>query len=92
MNLPTFEDFRAAALAQGFGEVLERNWSPGQELPEHTHPFDVHAVVVRGEVTLGEGSSQRVLHAGDTFDVPRGTPHSERYGPEGATFWVARRH
>ncbi|HUJ28514.1 MAG TPA: hypothetical protein VLW85_20975 [Myxococcales bacterium] len=23
--------------------------------------------------------------------IPQGTPHDERYGPEGATYWVARR-
>jgi len=31
------------------------------------------------------------LLAGDTFTLAGGTPHSERYGPEGATYWVARR-
>jgi hypothetical protein len=30
--------------------------------------------------------------AGQPFEQVRGTPHSERYGPEGATFWVARKN
>jgi hypothetical protein len=33
----------------------------------------------------------RHLQAGDRFAVVRGTPHVERYGAAGATFWVARR-
>lgn len=33
----------------------------------------------------------RHLHAGDTFMLARDVPHTERYGPDGATYWVARR-
>jgi len=40
-----------------------------------THPFAVQARVVRSEVWLSVG----------------GEPHAERYGADGATFWVARR-
>lgn len=92
MAPPTFDQFRERALAQGFDEVLERVWAPGTVLEEHTHPFDANAVVVQGEMWLIEGAQARCLHAGDTFELARGTPHAERYGPEGATYWVARRH
>jgi len=36
----------------------------------------------------------RTLHlrAGDRFELARAVPHAERYGPEGATYWAARRH
>jgi quercetin dioxygenase-like cupin family protein len=57
----------------------------------HTHPFDVQAVVTRGEFWLTCGSDTRHLKAGDTFALAREIPHAERYGPQGATFWVARR-
>ena len=30
------------------------------------------------------------LQPGDRFDLPAGQPHAERYGPQGATYWVAR--
>ncbi|CAN5307794.1 hypothetical protein BH11PSE9_BH11PSE9_33170 [soil metagenome] len=30
--------------------------------------------------------------AGFDEAVVRGTPHDERYGPQGATYWVARRN
>ncbi len=32
------------------------------------------------------------LLPGDRFELEHGTPHSERYGSEGATYWVARRN
>lgn len=92
MLLPTFDQFRDRALAQGFDEVLERRWAPGTVLDEHTHPFDANAVVVQGEMWLVEGAVERCLHPGDTFELARGIPHAERYGPEGATYWVARRN
>lgn len=87
-GLPSFDEFRRAALARGFDEVLERRWPPGTVLESHTHPFDADALVVDGEMWLDE----RHLIPGGTFQLARGTPHSERYGPQGATYWVARRN
>jgi hypothetical protein len=31
------------------------------------------------------------LKPGDRFALAAGVPHEERYGPQGATYWVARR-
>jgi quercetin dioxygenase-like cupin family protein len=88
----SFEAFEAEARRLGFDEVLVREWQPGQVLDTHTHPFAIDALVVRGEFTLGCGGTQRLVRAGEHFELEREVPHSERYGPEGATFWVARRH
>ena len=71
---------------------LERRWAPGQIAETHTHPFDAQALVTEGEMWLTCGGETRHLHPGDTFHVPQGMPHSERYGPQGATYWVARRN
>jgi hypothetical protein len=91
VNEPTFETFEADARAQGFDEVLERQWAPGTVLPSHTHPFALRARVVRGEMWLTVGDDTRHLCPGDAFALDRDVPHAERYGPEGATYWVARR-
>lgn len=88
----TFEAFKAAAEQQGFGEVLVREWEPNHETPEHEHPFDVQAQMVRGDFWLTLKGQTRHLRPGDTFSVPRNTRHAERYGPQGATFWAARGH
>ena len=53
------------------------------------HPGE--ALLVRGEFWLTVDGVTRHLQAGDRFAVVRGTPHVERYGAAGATFWVARR-
>jgi len=88
----TYDAFRAHPLLRGADEVLERHWLPNQVVDEHTHPFDADAVVTAGEMWLVQGDATQHLLPGDTFRLPAGTPHSERYGPQGATYWVARRH
>ena len=90
-TLPTFDEFRARALARGFDEVLERVWQPGTLLGTHTHAFEADALVVQGEMWLGENGVERRLVAGDTFHLPADAPHTERYGDAGAVYWVARR-
>ena len=92
MNSETFAEFEARAFAQGFNEVLVREWAPGQVVGTHTHPFDVSALVVRGELVLTCNGQEKTVSAGQPFELARGTPHSEHYGPEGATFWVARKN
>ena len=92
MSLPTFADFEQRALAEGFDQVLQREWDPGAVAAEHTHPFAVKAVMVRGDLWLTCSGETRHLRAGDSFEIAHGAPHAERYGHEGATFWAARRH
>jgi len=91
MNLPSFQQFQADALARGFDTVLERHWAPDTVLDEHTHPFSVDALVVQGEMGLTVDGHEQVLRPGDRFTLDAHKPHAERYGAEGATYWVARR-
>jgi hypothetical protein len=88
----TYDEFESAARADGFDEVLTREWAPGQVLATHSHPFAVRAVVARGEFWLTDVDCIRHLRAGEGFDLERDVVHAERYGPEGTTLWVARRH
>ena len=88
----TFQAFEAAALARGFDEVLERKWAPLAVVGAHAHPFDADALVVQGEMWLSVGEVIRHLGLGDTFALDANVVHAERYGSEGATYWVARRN
>jgi mannose-6-phosphate isomerase-like protein (cupin superfamily) len=92
MNQAEIEAFAAHARARGFNEVTERRWDPKVTIETHTHLFSVQAVIVQGEMWLTVGDSTRHLRPGDTFALERDVPHAERYGVEGATDWVARRH
>lgn len=87
-----FDVFRIQALTEGFDEVLEREWEPLTMLDMHSHPFSVRALVTRGEMWLTVGDLTRQLRPGDIFELDRDEPHAERYGHDGAAYWVARRN
>lgn len=92
MTLPSFSNFRDAKLTQGFDEVVERVWLPGTVVPRHTHPFQASAIVVHGEMWLTiDGGAEQHLLPGEGFELTPNEPHQERYGANGATYWVARR-
>jgi AraC-like ligand binding domain len=88
----SFAEFEARARAAGFDEVLERRWAPGTVLDTHSHAFAVEAVVTQGQMWLTCAGTTRHLRPGDRFTLERDMPHAERYGDEGATYWVARRN
>ena len=92
MNMPTFETFQSNALSEGFDEVIERSWPPLTVLDTHTHAFGVKALVTQGEMWLTVGDKTHHLQAGDRFTLDRDVPHAERYGAQGATYWVARKN
>lgn len=91
MTLPTFEAFETEARAGGATEVLARDWPANAVIEEHTHPFAVSALIVRGQLWLTCQGQTRELGPGDRFTLAHSEPHAERYGPEGATYWVGRR-
>ena len=92
MTMPTFDQFRQAALDEGFDEVLVREGPPDHLVDSDRHPWDVKALVVRGDIVLTVGESPSHFKAGDPFTLAHDTLHTEQYGPEGATFWVGRKN
>lgn len=86
-----FAAFAAQARADGYDEVLERHWDANAVAPAHTHPFAVQALLVQGEMWLGVAGHVRHLLPGDRFALDAEVLHDERYGPDGATYWAARR-
>lgn len=92
MNSKDLSIFEREARASGYDEVLERRWEPHARTGVHSHEFDAQAVVVQGEMWLTCKGETRHLRPGDTFKLARGEEHDERYGAEGATYWVARRN
>ena len=91
MNIATFPEFESDAKAQGFDEVLERKWAPNSVVGDHSHPFEAKALVVQGEMWLTVGNDTQHLRRGGRFALQADVVHSERYGSEGAAYWVARR-
>jgi mannose-6-phosphate isomerase-like protein (cupin superfamily) len=91
LSATTYDALRARSPMQGADEVLERHGPPDWVVDMHSHPFDADAVVTAGEMWLTREEGTQHLRKGDCFQIPAGMLHSERFGPEGATYRVARR-
>jgi hypothetical protein len=92
MTAISWAEFEAESRARGYDEVLQREWAADELLDTHTHPFAVSALMIAGDLWLTCDGQTRHLRAGDRFELRRDVPHAERYGPQGARFWAARRH
>jgi quercetin dioxygenase-like cupin family protein len=75
----------------GFDEIIQKDWEPNLSIPNHTHPYDVRVQVAAGQVTLTLGETAQTYAAGQGFYLARDVEHAEQYGPQGASFWVARK-
>ena len=74
------------------GYDIQTNTTVGEKVnPEHSHPFDVRAMVIQGALTLTTGGATRTYKPGETFTMPKGCLHSESYGPEGAVTLFGRK-
>jgi quercetin dioxygenase-like cupin family protein len=75
------------------GYEIMTNTTPGVKVnPEHSHPYDVRAMVLKGALTMTCSGEVRTYKAGETFTMARGCLHSESYGPEGAVTLLGRKH
>ena len=88
--MDTFEQFKLAKTAEGFDEVLAREWEANHETPVHEHPFEAFGYIVKGEFWLTLDGKTTHLQQGDTFKVARHMPHQEKYDPHGTLLWIAR--
>lgn len=68
---------RTIAKARG-GSVTLFAFDTGQELSEHTAPFDAFVQVLDGSVELTIGGAKVVARAGETTRMPAGVPHAVR--------------
>jgi quercetin dioxygenase-like cupin family protein len=85
----TFED---DLKRDGFADIEIKSVESNKRVGEHSHPFDVRAKVLAGEITLTCGGTSRTYRAGDVFSMDAGCEHSEQCGPSGVTYTVGRKH
>ena len=88
MDRRTFE----AELKRDGYEILTSTTQGAKVNPEHSHPFDIRAMVLQGALTMTCEGKVQTYRAGETFSMPRGRRHSESYGPQGAITLLGRKH
>ena len=88
MDRTTFE----AELTRDGYAVVSVAMQPNATNPEHVHPFDARLLVIEGAMTIvRDGAPTRTYAAGETFEMPVGTKHSETAGAVGAAYVAGRR-
>jgi quercetin dioxygenase-like cupin family protein len=87
MDQQTFE----SELKRDGYEVMT-NTTPGAKVnPEHSHPFDVRAMVLKGDFSLTRDGKKVSYKPGEIFSMPRGCLHYESYGDAGAVILLGRK-
>lgn len=88
MDKPEFVE-HAAKL--GYGEPAMREYEPNLIGNLHTHDFSAILLVIRGAFSLALENDLVKLEPGDVYEVPAGTLHDERAGPDGAAILLAKK-
>jgi quercetin dioxygenase-like cupin family protein len=69
--------------------LAEVDIEPNGVIPRHTHPGVESSYLTSGSFTLSvQGQNDRVVKAGEGFQVPPETPHSVRNGPQASRIAV----
>ena len=84
------EQFTQELQRDGF-EMSTRSMEANKHNGLHSHPFEVRAVMLSGELTLRYEGITQMCRTGDVFSMRAGCEHEEQFGPEGATYLVGRR-
>jgi quercetin dioxygenase-like cupin family protein len=87
MDQQTFE----TELKRDGYDVMTNTTTGAKVNPEHSHPFDVRAMVIKGAMTLTRGGGSHTYQPGEIFTMERGCLHYESYGPEGAVVLLGRK-
>ena len=59
--------------------------------PDHSHAWDVRALVTAGQITLTVDAVSTTYRAGDTFTMGAGCVHHELVGTDGVQYLAGRR-
>ena len=88
MNTTEFEN---TLREEGCTEIFARGLPAGHATTDHSHAFNVRALVTAGEITLTCGGEATVYRAGDVFVMPAGQTHFETVGADGVAYVVGKR-
>ena len=63
----------------------------GGFLDLHAHPYEVHALVIEGQIDITIGGIKCSYLAGDAFHLLPNQIHSENYGAKGVKYLASRK-
>lgn len=76
---------------EGFRHTYAWQDGPHTCYPDHTHQTETARIVLSGEMTLRMNGLSATYGVGARCDVPAGTVHSAKMGPQGCRYLIAER-
>ena len=76
---------------ESYPQPVEVQREPNGHLDDHTHPFEVKALVLEGEIDLMRNGHTKTYGPGDIFHLGLEEVHAETYGPQGVRYLAARK-
>lgn len=86
------QEFARQLAAEGFDDILTKSLPAAPQVPVHSHPFAVKALVLEGEITLGVAGQRTTYRMGEVFTMALGCEHTECCGPQGVRYVLGRLH
>ena len=71
---------------EGFANVYVWEDEANFEYPDHTHEKKTVHIILKGQMELNSKGRIQKLSAGQRLDIPAGTTHSAKMGPEGCRY------
>jgi len=76
---------------EGYPEPVEVLRESNGHLDDHTHPFEVKALVLEGAIDLIVNGNTKTYGPGDIFHLGLEEVHAETYGVQGVRYLAARK-
>ena len=87
----TKEQFLSTLVLEGYPEPIPVEREAGGFLDAHTHPFEVKALVLSGQIDLMVDGVSAAYISGDVFHLLANQVHTERYGNNGVQYLASRK-
>jgi len=88
----TKEQFLSMLVLEGFPEPTLVEREADGFLDDHTHPFEVKALVVSGQIDLVVDGVKTSYLSGELFHLLENQVHTERYGNNGVQYLASRKN
>lgn len=77
--------------SEGFSHVYVWQDHPNAFYPDHAHLGESAHIILDGEMTLTMRGNARTYRTGERVDVPGGTVHSAKMGPDGCRYLIGEK-
>jgi quercetin dioxygenase-like cupin family protein len=87
----TKTEFIHMLMQEGYPDPVQVQRDPHESLGEHSHPFEVYALILAGDIELIIEGESSIYKPGNIFYLGAQELHSESYGKEGVLYLASRR-